>query len=78
MEELLTIAEVAEIVKVRPETIRRYVKTRKLKALTLPGGDYRIRRCDLDVLLTPHTASPFNAATIYADELLQGGLNRQK
>ena len=77
MEELLTISEVAEIVKVRPETIRRYVKNRHLKALQLPGGDFRIRRCDLNALLKPHIASPISAVA-YLDELTQGGLNHPK
>ena len=50
-EELLTIKEAAKILKVRRETIRRYIKNGYLKAVTLPGGDYRLREKDIQRLL---------------------------
>jgi excisionase family DNA binding protein len=51
-EELITVIDAARILKVRQETIRRYIKNGHLKADTLPGGDYRLRRSDLQSLLS--------------------------
>lgn len=51
-EELVTIKEAAKILKVRRETIRRYIKNGYLKALILPGGDYRLREKDIQRLLS--------------------------
>ena len=51
-EELLTVEEVARILKVRRETIRRYIKNGYLKAVTLPGGDYRLRESDIQKMLS--------------------------
>ena len=51
-EELLTVAEAANILKIRRETVRRYIKSGKLKAVTLPGGDYRLRERDIQKLLS--------------------------
>lgn len=51
-EELVTIKEAAKILKVRRETIRRYIKHGHLKAVTLPGGDYRLHERDLQKLLS--------------------------
>ena len=51
-EELLTIKEAAKILKVRRETIRRYIKNGYLKAVTLPGGGYRLREQDIQKLLS--------------------------
>ncbi len=50
-EELVTVEEAARILKVRRETIRRYIKKGYLKAVTLPGGDYRLRERDIQKLL---------------------------
>ncbi|MBA7673853.1 hypothetical protein ES703_82059 [subsurface metagenome] len=41
-----------KILKVRRETIRRYIKNGHLKALILPGGDYRLRERDMQRLLS--------------------------
>jgi excisionase family DNA binding protein len=49
--ELVTVEEAAKILKVRRETIRRYIKNGYLKAVTLPGGDYRLREKDIQGLL---------------------------
>ena len=51
-EELVTVEEAAKILKVRRETIRRYIKNGHLKALTLPSGDYRLRETDIQRLLS--------------------------
>ena len=50
-EELVTVEEAAQILKVRRETIRRYIKNGYLRALTLPGGDYRLLESDIQKLL---------------------------
>lgn len=39
---LLTVAEVAEIYRVDPETVRRWLKAGRLNYVRLPGGGYRI------------------------------------
>ena len=54
-EELITVGEAAKILKVRRETIRRYIKDGHLHALTLPGGDYRLRDSDIHKLLSRNT-----------------------
>jgi excisionase family DNA binding protein len=51
-EELLKVEEAAQLLKVRRETIRRYIKAGYLKAVTLPGGDYRLYEKDIRRLLT--------------------------
>jgi len=51
-EELVTVEEAAKILKVRRETIRRYIKHGHLKAVTLPGGDYRLYEKDIQRLLS--------------------------
>jgi excisionase family DNA binding protein len=48
---LLTLSEAADACRVTPGTIRRWVKTGKLDAVTLPGGTYRIRHEDLARLI---------------------------
>ena len=49
--ELLTVAEVAKKLHLRRETIRRYIKEGHLKALILPGGDYRVEEKRVRALL---------------------------
>lgn len=55
MSELLTVAEVAKILRVDDTTVRRWVKQGALEAITLPHKNvrqaYRIRRDTLDKLL---------------------------
>ncbi len=51
-EELLKVEEAARLLKVRRETIRRYIKAGHLKAVALPGGDYRLYEKDVMRLLT--------------------------
>jgi excisionase family DNA binding protein len=51
-QELFTVEEAARILKVRRETIRRYIKRGYLKAVTLPGGDYRLSGKEVQSLLS--------------------------
>ena len=56
MSELLTISEVAQVLRVDDTTVRRWVKQGALEAVVLPHVNtrqgYRIRRETLDKLLT--------------------------
>lgn len=45
-----SVEKVAEILDLTPETIRRWIRSGKLKA-TKPGQSYKIRREDLEKLL---------------------------
>ena len=47
-DELLTIDEVAAELKLHPDTIRRYIRERKLKSTRVGGTAIRIRRSELD------------------------------
>jgi len=50
MDELLTIVQVAEIMKVSKMTIYRYIKAGKLTAIKA-GRDFRIRKSDFNKFL---------------------------
>jgi excisionase family DNA binding protein len=60
-EELFTVSEVAERLRVDDTTVRRWIKNGVLDAIVLPhAGDrqaYRIRRSTLDRLLQPASAN---------------------
>jgi excisionase family DNA binding protein len=57
MSELLTVAEVANILRVDGTTVRRWIQGGALKAVTLPHRNkrqaYRVRREDIEALLKP-------------------------
>lgn len=48
---LLTTAEVAKEFRVHQKTVRQWVDTGKLPAITLPGGIFRYRREDIEAIL---------------------------
>jgi excisionase family DNA binding protein len=50
-EPLLTADEVAGIVKLDPETIRRWARDDLLPSIKLPGGQWRFRQGDVEALL---------------------------
>jgi excisionase family DNA binding protein len=50
-EELLTTAEVAQMLRVSKATISRWVRDGELQAIRLPRGTYRFRRQDVEKLL---------------------------
>lgn len=56
-EKYLKVNEVAKILHVRIETIRRYIQQGAIVALILPGGDYRISESELNKLLNRMTAN---------------------
>jgi excisionase family DNA binding protein len=47
-DDLLTVAEVAARWHLTIRTVHRYIATGKVKAIQLPGGQYRIRVADAD------------------------------
>lgn len=49
-DELLTVKEVADRVKVHPETVRGWIRDGELEAVDI-GGEYRIYQSDLDTFL---------------------------
>ena len=58
MNQLMTSQEVAEVLRVHPATVRRWVLEGKIQAMRLPGGEYRIRASELDKLVTPMQVTP--------------------
>jgi excisionase family DNA binding protein len=50
------VYEIANILHVHIETIRRYIQQGTIEALILPGGDYRIAESELNRLLNQVTA----------------------
>jgi excisionase family DNA binding protein len=64
MNELLTVAEVARILRVDDTTVRRWVKLGVLEAVVLPHQHtrqaYRIKRETLDKLLEKSTLEPIS------------------
>lgn len=47
-DELLTIEQVAEALKLHPDTIRRYIREKKMRAVRLSATNLRVRRSELD------------------------------
>ena len=52
MPELLSVREVARLLRLHELTIRRHIRAGKLKAVKV-GGRYRVRREDLDRFVVP-------------------------
>ena len=50
-EELLTIEQVASELQLHPDTVRRYIRERKLKAVRIASTALRVRRSELDRFL---------------------------
>jgi excisionase family DNA binding protein len=50
-DELLTVEQVAAELQLHPDTVRRYIRERKLKAVRLSSTNMRIRRSELDRFL---------------------------
>lgn len=48
VQHFLTVAEVADLVRVRPQTVRAWLKVGVLKGFQLRRGEWRIRSEDLD------------------------------
>lgn len=50
-DELLTVEQVAAELQMHPDTVRRYIREKKLRAVRLSARDLRIRRSELDRFL---------------------------
>lgn len=50
-EKMLTVEEVAEELRVHPETVRQWIRDEELIAFDI-GKEYRIQRTDLDAFLS--------------------------
>ena len=59
-EELLTIEQVAAELQLHPDTIRRYIRERKLKGVRLSSTAIRVRRSDLDKFLRERSTDDQN------------------
>lgn len=55
--EWLSVDDIAKELNIHPDTVRGWIRDRKLKATKL-GRDYRIKRVDLDRFLEERTISP--------------------
>ena len=53
----LSVEDIAKELGVHPDTVRSWIRERKLQATKL-GRDYRIRRVDLDKFLKDRTITP--------------------
>lgn len=51
--ELLTATEVAQIFGVTPQAVSAWMRNGHLPYVQLPGGGRRVRRVDVDEILTP-------------------------
>lgn len=69
MDELLTVAEVAETLRVSTMTVYRLVRSGEIPAVRV-GRNYRIRRSDLDAYLEQQVVSPEDVSP---EGLLDGG-----
>ncbi|GHO56636.1 helix-turn-helix domain-containing protein [Ktedonobacter robiniae] len=58
-DELLTIDQVASELQLHPDTIRRYIREKRLRA-TRVGGRLRVRRSELDRFLSEGETSEDN------------------
>ncbi len=65
MSELLTVDEVAQVLRLDPTTIRRWIKQGVLEAITLPHVNkrqsYRIKQATLDKVLNTTATGTANA-----------------
>jgi excisionase family DNA binding protein len=50
--QLLTYAEAARLLSVSERTLARYISDQKVTVVRLPSGSPRIRRADLDAMVT--------------------------
>lgn len=50
-DDLLTIEQVAERLQLHPDTVRRYIREKKLTAIRLSNTNMRVRKSELDRFL---------------------------
>lgn len=62
-EPLLTVDEVAALVRLDGETVRRWARDGLVPSVKLPGGQWRFRQSDVDAILGGNApATPADAA----------------
>ena len=69
-QELLTVKEVAELARVSPSTVTRWVSSGRIPAIVLPSGQLRFAREHIMEMLTPVVASSPSAES--ADDVVPG------
>jgi excisionase family DNA binding protein len=47
-DDLLTIEQVADRLQLHPDTVRRYIREQKLKAVRLSATNFRVRKSELE------------------------------
>ncbi|HET8843001.1 MAG TPA: helix-turn-helix domain-containing protein [Ktedonobacteraceae bacterium] len=57
-DELLTIDEVAAELKLHPDTVRRYIREKKLTVIRIAPNSVRIRRSELELFLKEREEGP--------------------
>jgi excisionase family DNA binding protein len=57
MDEYLTVAEIAELLKINPQTVRNWIDRRELPAVRVGQRRVRVRQSDLDAFLTSGATS---------------------
>ena len=68
-EELLTLRQVAEELQLHVDTVRDWVREKKLNAIKLSAREYRVRRSDLNKFLQERqTKSGENEQTVRDEE----------
>ena len=60
----LSVEDTAKELGVHPDTVRSWIRERKLQATKL-GRDHRIRRVDLDKFLKDRTITPKSRTTVF-------------
>jgi excisionase family DNA binding protein len=57
-DELLTIDQVAAELKLHPDTVRRYIREKKLASVRLATTAVRVKRSELDRFINERSTSP--------------------
>lgn len=57
-DEVMTVAQVAEAVRMTPKTVRLHIRRGKLRAVRFDGGPYRVRREDAQRWIEAQLVAP--------------------
>ena len=79
LDELLTAEQVAQILKVKPDTVRSWIQAGSLRASrpgngARPGRKYRVRRADLDAFIAKSQTAPASQEVGSAGETEQSSV----
>ena len=67
--EVMTCAEVAEVVRMTPKTVRLHIRRGRLRAVQFDGGPYRVRRDDAQRWIEAQLVAP-DAGALAVDRLI--------